>query len=512
MLRLGIDLGTTRTIVAAGDRGNFPVVGFLRPDGDLVEHYPSVTAVVDGAIVHGVLAEAAERDGAPSLRSWKRLLADAAQHEVLRVGDHEIAAADLVTSFLEGLRADLRERSNLRDLPDDEIDCVVSVPANAHSTQRFLTLEGFRRAGFRVRAVLNEPSAAGIEYAHRHAATLNSRREHVVVYDLGGGTFDAALVHIADARHDIVATSGVSRLGGDDFDAQLLAMALERADRALPESPRARADLLRECRAVKETIHPNSRKIVVDLVALGDDAPQAPVVIPASDYFDRVRPLVEQTLEALDPILAVLEESGDRDIAGIYMVGGASGLPCVPRVVRERFGRRVHRSPHPAAATAIGLAIAACGEEGQADVPSVHERFTRHFGVFREAEAGGRVTFDGIFEKGTPMPRTGDAPLVARRVYRAAHNVGHFRFVESGAVDDRGDPKGDITPHAEILFPFDRDVALPAVAIADGARPPVKRLPGEGPLIEERYEVDAAGVIAVTITDLDAGRGARYVL
>jgi molecular chaperone DnaK (HSP70) len=259
---------------------------------------------------------------------------------------------------------------------------------------------------------------------------------------------------------------------------------------------------------VKEAIHPSSRKIVVELAGLGDGAPDAPVVIPAQEYYDRVRPLVEETLGALEPILEVLEASGAGDIAGIYMVGGASGLPCVPRVVRERFGRRVHRSPHPAAATAIGLAIAACAGEGEGDAPVVSERFTRHFGVFREADAGGRVTFDGIFEKGTPMPRSGEAPLVARRVYRAAHNVGHFRFVESGALDDRGDPKGDITPHAEILFPFDRDVKLPEPS----APVPVQRLAGEGPLIEERYEVDAAGVIAVTITDLDHGRGARYVL
>ncbi len=509
MLRLGIDLGTTRTIVAASDRGNFPVVGFVRPDGDLVEHYPSVTAEVEGKLLHGVAAEAAERDGAPSLRSWKRLLSDATQNEILRIGTVEIPAIDLVQGFLEALRDDLVQRSNLGSLAQGPIEAVVSVPANAHSTQRFLTLEGFRRAGFRVRAVLNEPSAAGIEYAHRHASTLNSRREHVVVYDLGGGTFDAALVHIAEDHHDIRATSGVSRLGGDDFDAQLLAMALERAERRMPDSPRARADLLRECRAVKEAIHPNSRRIVVDLTALGDDAPEGPIVIPAQDFFDRVRPLVEQTLDALAPVLAVLEESGEGDIAGIYMVGGASGLPCVPRIVRERFGRRVHRSPHPAAATAIGLAIAAQSGEDGAFAPSVHERFTRHFGVFREAEAGGRVTFDGIFEKGTPMPREGEEPLVARRVYRAAHNVGHFRFVESGSLDDLGDPKGDITPHAEIRFPFDRDVALP-----DGPSPEVaiRRLSGEGPLIEERYEVDAAGVIAVTITDLDARRGARYVL
>lgn len=510
MLRLGIDLGTTRTIVAAGDRGNFPVVGFTHLDGDLIDHYPSVTAEVGGRLVHGLEAEIAEREGAPSLRSWKRLLADAKQHEVLRIGEVEIAAADLIVDFLEALRRDLRDRSNVGAFDDGLIEAVVSVPANAHSTQRFLTLEGFRRAGIRVRAVLNEPSAAGIEYAHRHATTLNARREHVVVYDLGGGTFDAALVHIADRRHDIRATNGVSRLGGDDFDAQLLAMALERAGRDLPDSPRKRADLLRECRAVKEAIHPNSKRIVVDLSALDEGAPTEPIVIPAQEYYDRVRPLVEATLAALEPVLAVLAESGDGDIAGIYMVGGASGLPCVPRIVRERFGRRVHRSPHPAAATAIGLAIAAASaEEGEGAV--VDERFTRHFGVFREAEAGGRVTFDGIFEKGTPMPRPGDAPLVARRVYRAAHNVGHFRFVESGSLDDRGDPRGDITPHAEIVFPFDRAMTLEGTRISEGAHP-IQRLAGDGPLIEEKYEVDAAGVIAVTITDLEAGRGARYVL
>jgi len=182
----------------------------------------------------------------------------------------------------------------------------------------------------------------------------------------------------------------------------------------------------------------------------------------------------------------------------------------VSRIVRERFGRRVHRSPHPAAATAIGLAIAAAAED-QGEGVVVDERFTRHFGVFREADAGGRVTFDGIFEKGTPMPRLGEAPLVARRVYRAAHNVGHFRFVESGSLDDHGDPKGDITPHAEIVFPFDRAMSLQGAMATEGVLP-IQRLPGDGPLIEEKYEVDAAGVIAVTITDLEAGRGARYVL
>lgn len=506
-MELGIDLGTTRTIVAIHDRGNFPVVAFTGADGDQVEHYPTVSADVDGELVHGLDAEVAERDGAPSLRSWKRLLGHTRQDEIIRIGSVETSPIALVTSFLEALKRDLLTRSNAAKLLAEPLSCVISVPANAHSTQRFVTLDGFRRAGFSVRAVINEPSAAGIEYAHRHKNTLSSRREHVIVYDLGGGTFDAALVYIAGGHHDIAMTTGIAELGGDDFDAQLCAMALEKVGLPFPVSSQDRADLLRECRAVKESVHPNTKRIVLELDALRG-AHNDPVVIPVQDFYERTRPLVVQTLEALEPIVEALrdEEQLGGDLAGIYMVGGASGLPVVPRVVKERFGRRVHRSPHPAAATAMGCAILAASEQATENLV-LSERFSRHFGVFREADQGQKSVFDPVFQKGTLMPPTGDGPLVATRRYRAAHNVGHFRFVESAYVDDGGDPTGDITPHAEILFPF-------AQGLEPGTlhRVPIDRLPGEGPWIEERYEVDHAGVIAVTIANLDAGRAARFVL
>lgn len=494
-MRLGIDLGTTRTIVAFHDRGNYPSVAFVTPEGDWVDHFPTVSAEVNGQLVHGLDAEAAEREGAPSLRSWKRLLATTRQDETITIGRVAVTPAELVTGFLSALRRDLAARSNVAKLVREPLEAVISVPANAHSTQRFVTLDAFRRAGFATRAVINEPSAAGIEYAHRHANTLSARREHVIVYDLGGGTFDAALVHIAGGHHDVALTSGIPALGGDDFDRALLDLAMERAGLAGGPTPRG----LAECRGVKESIHANTKKIVIDL--------DTPVVIPVSDFYDRVRPLVEATLTALEPIVSALgQDEIAGDIAGIYMVGGASGLPIVHRVVREHFGRRVHRSPQPAAATAIGCAILAV--EGEAAEPlALSERLSRHFGVFREAERGKRSVFDPVFEKGTPMPARGADPVVAVRRYRAAHNIGHFRFVESAHVDDRGDPTGDLTPHADVFFPFAAD--LTGAALPDA---PVSRLPGDGPWVEERYEVDAAGVIAVTITDLDAGRASRFVL
>ena len=192
-------------------------------------------------------------------------------------------------------------------------------------------------------------------------------------------------------------------------------------------------------------------------------------------------------------------------MAGVYVVGGASALPVVARQLRERLGRRVHRSPHPAGAIAMGLAIAA--DEGVA--PAVAERFTRHLGVFREDDGGTRIRFDPIFSRGTAMPRQGDEPLVATRRYRAAHNVGHYRFVECAGVDPDGEPDGDISPHGDVRFAFAPELRGLNGGLSDA---PIERVTGDGPLIEERYEVDAAGVVAVTIAAVEDGYAQRFVL
>lgn len=512
-MRLGIDLGTTRTIVAASDRGNYPLVGFEDEDGDVVAHLPTVVAASDAGLVYGFEAERVALEGGPHERSFKRLLGRHGPAHEVTIGDVTVTLLELTTGFLGYVRRMLLTRSNLTVAGDTLDEVVVSVPANAHSSQRFATLEAYRGAGFTVRAMLNEPSAAGIEYAHRHRGTLNNKRDHVAIYDLGGGTFDAALVMVADDHHDVIDTSGIQELGGDDFDAILLQMALEQV--AASSEPRALPALLAECRAAKEAIHPSTKRLVLDLAALGEAAPADPVVISVKDYFERLRPLVDATIDALSEAIApggggasvdeLKEQAASAGVAGVYVVGGASALPVVARQLRERLGRRVHRSPHPAGAIAMGLAIAA--DESLA--PQLAERFTRHLGVFREDEDGARIRFDPIFTRGTPMPKAGDEPLVATRRYRAAHNVGHYRFVECAAVDPRGEPDGDISPHGEVRFPFAARLRGLNGALADA---PVERLDGEGPLVEERYEVDAAGVVAVTIVDVEDGFARRYVL
>jgi molecular chaperone DnaK (HSP70) len=512
-VRLGIDFGTTRTVIAYADRGNYPIVSFMDDEGDPIEWYPSVVAEREGELRFGLDALAvATEPGWHLLRSFKRLLAgpQAAVNGQITIGSTTVPVIQLLSRFLVSLREAILRRSNLpvSMRGDPVIEAVVAAPANAFGTQRFLTLEAFRQAGFEVISILNEPSAAGFEYTHRYRKTVTSRREYVVVYDLGGGTFDASLVRMNGRHHDAMITSGINQLGGDDFDARLAELALKTAgllDRRLPR--RSLSLLVDQCREAKERLNPNSRKIVLDLEAcLGDDAPTPEVAVPVSDFYEVCTPLVERTIEAMLPVILRLDGEVPRDlddealadIAGIYVVGGASALPVISRVLRGRFGRRVHRSPYPHAATAIGLAIAS--DEGAGF--ELSDRFSRTFGVFRVAVGGRRVSYDPIFTREMQLPRGHERPLTLRRVYRPAHNVGHFRFFECASFDDQGAPQGDIAPMTDVFFPFDPQLRS---RVEELPRVPVQRLGSVGPRIQEQYSVDQHGIVEFRITDLDSG-------
>lgn len=510
-MRLGIDFGTTRTVIAYADRGNYPIVSFTDEQGEAIEWFPSVVAERDGELRFGFDALAVTREqGWTVMRSFKRLLSGsrASVNGGLTIGGTWVGVVELLAGFLGALRRALETRSNLPEaLRRGPAEAVVAAPANAFGTQRFITLEAFRRAGFEVLAMLNEPSAAGFEYTHRYRKTLTSRREYVVVYDLGGGTFDASLVKMNGRHHDAIVTAGINQLGGDDFDAKLAELALDEAGLLGEKLPRrALARLVDACREAKEQLNPNSRKIVVDLEeALGDDAPEPEVIVSTQAYYDACTPLVERTIDAMMPVIwrldgempRDLDEDAMADVAGIYVVGGASALPVIGRVLRARFGRRVHRSPYPHAATAIGLAIASDDSAGF----EMSDRFSRNFGVFREAQGGTQVAYDAIFTREMPLPRGHERPHEFKRVYRPAHNVGHFRFFECSAFDEHGSPRGEIAPLSEVFFAFD-----PALrARPDLAKVPVQRLAGGSPAIEEKYSVDQHGIVKVTITDLDSG-------
>lgn len=480
-MRLGIDFGTTRIVAAAADRGNFPLISFESGETS-AEWFPALIAVRGNERRYGWEAWQAQYEpGWTLIRSLKRFLEDAGPNTSIDTGEALVPLTELTVGLAHAIKQGIVAQVGAKE----RLEVMLGVPANANSNQRFLTTDAFRGAGFDVLGLLNEPSAASIEFGHRKAAAGEATR--VLVYDLGGGTFDASLVHSKGNSHTVIATSGLSTLGGDDFDRVLAQLAI--GDRIGTLEPAALFRLEDECRRQKEALHPNSRRVVIDLDLVEEGL--GAVTIPVADFYEACRPLLEQTVEAT----AQLADRHELDV--LYVTGGGSELPIVARMLREVFGRKVKRSEYTRSATAIGLAIQASATSEY----TLHEVFTRNFGVWREADAGHTVRFDTIFPVGTRLPAPGSPPLTVTRDYAPAHNIGHFRYLESSTLTDAGEPSGDIAVWDEVLFPLDPalsgETALAAV--------PVTRKVDSAQHIEERYACDATGAATVTIRNLTAG-------
>jgi molecular chaperone DnaK len=294
-MRVGIDFGTTHTVAAVVDRGNYPVVSF-----DGVDAWPSVVAAnAAGELRFGLDAAAVRHAvGWSVLRSFKRLLNNAGPRTEVDLGGRSYTLADVLTRFLAQLKSDLHHRSNAFLAPGERIEAAISVPANASSAQRFLTLDAFTRAGFEVVTLLNEPSAAGFEYAHRYRSTITAKREYVLVYDLGGGTFDASLLKMTGRLNEVVTSEGIQRLCGDDFDEAILKLVLK-GSKLRKVDAATRDLLLEECAVRKEAVGPNTRHFLMDLAA----ADRPPFSCGIDDVYAVCAPLVEKTVQVLSRIL-----------------------------------------------------------------------------------------------------------------------------------------------------------------------------------------------------------------
>ena len=488
-MRIGIDFGTTRVVVASVDRGNYPLVNFETPDGQACDWFPPVVAIRGAERLYGWKAVAAlEEDSWTVLRSLKRCLRDATPHTELHAGGRKLPLRLLLSEMMSALRTELLEHSNLPVKPGTPLEAMLGVPANANSNQRFLTEEAAQTAGFKVLGLMNEPSAAAIEYAYRNSAERRSRAgSGLLVYDMGGGTFDVSLVLMGETEHTVEASDGISNLGGDDFDQILADLALETAGHDTDLTPAERYRLLEECREKKESLNPNTRKVTIDLERVHHGWSQ--VTVPVDAYYERCRPLIESTRAIVESLIA---EHPGVQLDTLYVTGGGSELPPVARILRETFGRKVRRSAYMRSASAVGLAIRA---SAQAD--TLREQFNQNFGIWREADSGGTIVFDLIFPRGARLPQPGEPALSSERIYRPAHNVGHFRYLECSRLDDRGQPTGEITNWEQIRFPFDPHLQ----SAADLSAHPVLRLPNPANLtIHEKYSCDASGNLHVSIS------------
>ncbi len=213
-----------------------------------MDWFPSLVAVRGNERLYGWQAWACQQDPEWTIiRSLKRVLQDAGPNTILELADQQVPLIQVLREMAAALR-DL--------LPQEKLEVMLGVPANANTNQRFLTVEAFRSAGCEVMGLLNEPSAASIEFGHK--TKINGV---ILVYDLGGGTFDASLVEVGEKTHRPLATEGIATLGGDDFDEILaeLATTERRAPRALAGRALSIAGRMPGSQGSAQSEHPANR-------------------------------------------------------------------------------------------------------------------------------------------------------------------------------------------------------------------------------------------------------------
>ncbi len=525
MARLGIDFGTTNTVVVLYDRGRYPVIlhGISTLAGEVVDEVFPSTIWVDrnrGEWLFGLEAErrarrSSPRDGSAYITSLKRELKYFAEGQSFRVENGPpLRIKEILVRFLRALRESILRSGSV--LEREKLECVISWPANSNGAQRYITRHAFREAGFEVLGSINEPTASAVEYADRitkgNRTAARKLKKNVAIFDLGGGTFDTSLVAINGSEFRVVDSSGIERLGGDDFDRILMKMFLASLgmDPAELDGYR-RAALLRHARLEKEGISRDPDRPWLEL-SPGDYGLAASrrtgrtLRVPLSEYYGRLRPKIAEAISEMERVIggsaARSAGIGLQKVDAIYLVGGSSRLPLIESMVRERFPEiRVILSDKPFTSIAMGAAVVA------AERAKISDIISRHFGVIRLKEFGQREFFSPIFNSGTRLPRKGEPPLEIRVTYHPRHNIGHLRYLECSRVGGDEMPEGDARSWSDVLFPYDPSI------------PPERPLlPSQvqendslaGTEVVERYWCDSDGVITVKLERRSDGRNRTF--
>ena len=462
---IGIDLGTTNSCVSVLEAGS-PVV-IPNPEGGRTT--PSVVAFKKGERIVGDAAKRQAITNKNTISSIKRLMGSGKKVEAedKKYTPEEISA--MILSYMK----DYAE-SYLGEKVDR---AVITVPAYFNDSQRQATKNAGKIAGLTVERIINEPTAAALAYG----LDKQDKSQTILVYDLGGGTFDVSILELGDGVFEVKSTNGNNKLGGDDFDEAIMEYLVDEfkkengVDLSKDKMAMQRLKEVAE-KAKKDLSGVTSTQVSAPFIAQGEDGGplHLDVTLSRAKFEDLIRDLVESTL---DPVRKALKDAKltKDDIDKVIFVGGSTRIPMVYDLIKKELGKEPSKEVNPDEVVAMGAAIQ--GGVLTGDVNDIVLLDVTPLSL-------GLETLGGVMT--TLIPRNTTIPTSKKEVF-------------STAADNQ--PAVDIH-----VLQGERPMAADNKTLGNFQLTGIPAAPRGVPQIEVTFDIDANGIVNVTAKDLGTNK------